>query len=299
LQLDPVEIKLAAGKTVAEVEIYVPDTHLAGQVVDEAGQPVPGARVHVTRLGIKGVDQFETDDKGEFSARGLRPGSVLVDAAEKDRRSAYTMASVPEEGEGPSLRIVLRRLRTFEGRIVSANGGVPGAMVQAWSPLAAQGSASTSNVDQAISDAEGRFRVELPADAALLNLLVLPPGFALRLLTLAWTSDQAIEIPVEPQGGTLVLDLPAEGSAPLLVHGGTFTLPQMLSAWTRMQGSRSPDPRRLVVPNVEAGAYSLCRGAGMVSRLRDGGEPPAAHCSTGVLAPNGDLLLKTPAGAGQ
>jgi hypothetical protein len=299
LQLDPVEIKVAEGKTVAEVEIHVPDTHLAGQVVDEAGQPVPGARVHVTRLGTKGVDQFETDDKGEFSARGLRPGSVLVDAAEKDRRSAYTMASVPEEGEGPSLRIVLRRQRTFEGRIVSANGGVPGAMVQAWSPLAAQGSASTSNIDQAVSDAEGRFRVELPADAALLNLLVLPPGFALRLLTLAWTSDQAIEIPVEPQGGTLVLDLPAEGSAPLLVHGGTFTLPQMLSAWARMQGARSPDPRRLVVPNVEAGAYSLCRGAGMVSRLRDGGEPPAAHCSTGVLAPNGDLLLKIPSRAGQ
>lgn len=297
LQLDPVEIKLAQGKTVAEVEIHVPATHLAGQVVDEDGRPVTGARVSVTRVGTKGVDQFETADKGEFSARGLRPGSVLVEATEKDRRTPYTMATVPEEGDSPWLRLVLRRLRTFEGRIVSANGGVPGAMVQAWSPLVAQGSASTSNIDQAVSDAEGRFRVELPADAALLNLLVLPPGFALRLLTLAWTPGQAVEIPVEPSGGTLVLELAAEGSAPLLVHGGTFTLPQMLSAWARMQGARSPDPRRLVVPNVEAGAYSLCRGAGVVSRLRNGGEPPAAHCSTGVLAPNGDLLLTTPSGA--
>ena len=299
LQLDPVEIKLAKGKTVAEVEIHVPDTHLAGQVVDEDGRPVTGARVSVTRVGTKGVDQFETDDKGEFSVRGLRAGPVLVDAMERDRRTPYTMATVPEEGDSPWLRLVLRRLRSFEGRIVSANGGVPGAMVQAWSPFVAQGSASTSNIDQAVSDAEGRFRVELPGDAALLNLLVLPPGFALRLLTLAWTSGQAIEIPVEPQGGTLVLELSAEGPAPLLVHGGTFTLPQMLSAWARMQGARSPDPRRLVVPNVEAGAYSLCRGAGVVSRLRNGGEPPAAHCSTGVLAPNGDLLLKTPDGAGR
>jgi hypothetical protein len=161
------------------------------------------------------------------------------------------MATVPEEGDSPWLRLVLRRLRTFEGRIVSANGGVPGAMVQAWSPFVAQGSASTSNIDQAISDAEGRFRVELPVDAAILNLLVLPPGFALRLLTLAWTPGQAVEIPVEPSGGTLVLELATEGSAPLLVHGGTFTLPQMLSAWARMQGARSSDPRRLVVPNVE------------------------------------------------
>jgi len=299
LQLDPVEIKLAKGKTVAEVEIHVPDTHLAGQVVDEDGRPVSGARVSVTRLGNKGIDQFETDDKGEFSVRGLRPGSVLVSAVEKDRRTPFTMATVPEEAEGPWLRLVLRRLRTFEGRIVSTNGRVPGAMVQAWSPLAAQGAASTSNVDQAVSDAEGRFWVELPADAKLLNLLVLPPGFALRLLTLAWTPGQAVEIPVEPSGGTLVLELATEGSAPLLVHGGTFTLPQMLSTWARMQGARSQDPRRLVVPNVEAGAYSLCRGAGVVSRLRNGGEPPAAQCSTGVLAPNGDLVLKIPSGAGR
>jgi hypothetical protein len=114
-----------------------------------------------------------------------------------------------------------------------------------------------------------------------------------------WTPGQAIEMPVEPSGGTLVIELAAEGPAPLPFHGETFTLPQMLSTWARMQGARSPDPRQLVVPNVEAGAYSLGRGAGVVSRLRNGGEPPVAQCSTDVLAPNADLLLKIQTGAGR
>jgi uncharacterized GH25 family protein len=298
VQLDPIEIKVAKGKTVAEVEIHIPDTHLVGQVVDETGRPVQGARVQIAKPGDKSVDSIDTDEKGEFSVRGLRPGSRLVEAVENDRRSDYTMVQVPDEGESPWLRLVIRRLRTFEGRIVSANGGVPGAMVQASAPLVDHGSASTSQSDQAISDADGRFQVELPADSAILNLLVFPPGYAMRLLTVAATAGQSIEIPVEPQGGTLILDLTAEGPSPLLVHGGTFTLPQILSAWARMQGARSRDPQRLVVPNVEAGVYSLCRGGGVVSKLREGGEPPAANCASGVLAPNGDLVLKAPVLAG-
>jgi hypothetical protein len=58
---------------------------------------------------------------------------------------------------------------------------------------------------------------------------------------------------------------------------------------------RTNNPTRLLVPNVSAGSYSVCVGAAAVSRLREGGEPPAASCSSGVLAPNGELVLKAPA----
>lgn len=40
---------------------------------------------------------------------------------------------------------------------------------------------------------------------------------------------------------------------------------------------------------------NLCMGAAAVSRLKQGGEPPAASCTSGVLAPSGELVLRAPA----
>jgi len=74
-------------------------------------------------------------------------------------------------------------------------------------------------------------------------------------------------------------------------------VPGMLKAWARMQGSRSSDPGRLILTNVEAGPYNLCVGAA-IPRLTQGGEPPAASCTGGFLAPNGELTLRAPASGG-
>jgi len=84
------------------------------------------------------------------------------------------------------------------------------------------------------------------------------------------------------------------GPNPLLVHGGSLAVPSMLKTWARMQGSRSSDSGRLVLTNVEAGPYNLCVGAA-IPRLTQGGEPPAASCTGGFLAPNGELVLRAPA----
>ena len=163
-------------------------------------------------------------------------------------------------------------------------------------PLNGQGAASAT---EAVSGADGGFHVELPSGITVLNLVILPPGYAMRLLAFPVSPGQLIEIQVEPQGGTLVLDQPDGGPTPLLAHGGVFTLLQPLQIWARMQGGRPMESGKLVLLNVEAGPYSFCRGVAAVSRMKEGGEPPAASCTSGVLAPNGDLLLKAPPLAAQ
>lgn len=292
--LEPLEIKPPAGKNRAEIEIRLPDTKLVGQVVDEAGQPVPAAHVyamHMAKPLKQGTDRFESDAKGEFSVRGLPSGSWLVKAEEEDRESDYLSTSLPEQGESPWLRIVIRKLQTFEGRIVSAAGGVPGAMIVAWPPLNGQNAASSA---EAVSGADGSFHVDLPSGTQVLNLAVLPPGYAMRLTALPVSPSQPIEIPVESQGGTLILERADGRPSPFLVHGGVYAITHILTNWARMQGVRPTASGRLVLPNVEAGSYSFCRGAGVVSRMTEGGEPPAASCAAGVLAPNGELVLGNP-----
>jgi hypothetical protein len=120
----------------------------------------------------------------------------------------------------------------------------------------------------------------------------------MRLTTTPVSPGQPIEISVESQGGTLTLEWAEGGPNPLLVHGGSFVVPGMLKVWARMQGSRSPDSGHLVLTNVEAGPYNFCVGGAAASRLTQGGEPPAANCAGGVLAPNGELVLRAPASGG-
>jgi hypothetical protein len=291
VSLESIEIKPPQGKNLAQVEIPVPDTKLAGQVVDEEGHPLPAAKVFAASTERKGTNPFETDEKGEFSVRGLQPGSWLVKAEQGDRQSDFQPVSLPAEGEAPWLRIVARKLQTLEGRIVSAAGPVAGARVLAWPPFNGQSGAGMAD---AVSGGDGSFHVELPAGTALLNLAVLPPGYAMRLTAVPVSPGQPIEIPVEPQGGTLILDMPEDGPTPILVHGGVYVLPMALKMWARMQGGRATDSGRLVLPAVEAGPYSVCRGAAAVTRMKEGGEPPAAGCTSGVLAPNGELELRSP-----
>jgi hypothetical protein len=292
VSLEPLEIKPPQGKNLAKVEIHVPDTKLSGQVVDDAGQPVRTAHIVIAHLDKRSTDQLDTDEKGEFSIRGLRPGSLIVKADDGERQSDFVPSTLPEKGEAPSLRLVVHKLQTFEGRVVSTAGGVPGAMILASSAFNGQGAAHTA---QAVSGADGSFHVDLPAGTTTLNLVVFPPGYAMRVMTAPVSPGQPIEISVESQGGTLTLEWVEGGPNPLLAHGGSFVVPSMLKAWVRMQGSRSSGSGRLVLTNVEAGPYSFCVGGAAVSRLTQGGEPPAANCTGGVLAPNGELLLRAPA----
>jgi hypothetical protein len=288
LALDPVEVTVPSGKTTATVNVRVPDTRLAGEVVDSANHRVPGALVSVFRSG---ASQVETDEKGEFELRGVKPGIAGIEAEDDTRTSGAVEVRIEEEQENPRLHLILQETLKVNGRVVSSLGPVPGAELTAFPSLDQVGFATAVS---AVTGPDGQFTLALHSGTARIDLLVLAPGFALRMLPIGLQPARPLEISVEQDGGTLVLEVPEDHSAfPLLAHAGTFTVPALLQRWAVLQGSRRT-PGRLVLPNVEPGAYSLCIRAS--ADLRQGKEPPAdGRCESGILPPLGELRLRLPA----
>lgn len=274
-----IEVKIPRGKSTAQVEIEVPDTTLEGEVVDEGGRPVPAAQV--SAFSNARIDsRVRSDDKGKFEIHGLPAGPVTLSAIEQERESGWVQTALVEGEGSPWVRLVVRRLTRARGRVVSPNGGIPGATILAW-----PASQPVSRVATTMSGPGGDFELELPEGESVIEVLVLPPGFAFRIATVRLDPGRPFELAVEPHGGTLIVEGSFAASEPLLVHDGVFVSLQPLRDWARMQGAPSSDPSRLVIPNVAGGAYNLCKGRA---------EASSAACKGGVLSPLGELVLRSP-----
>ncbi|HEY7216387.1 MAG TPA: carboxypeptidase-like regulatory domain-containing protein, partial [Thermoanaerobaculia bacterium] len=250
--LDPVEVKVPEGKTYAAVKVRIPDTRLAGEVVDETGRKAPRALVS---LYIKGNTQVYADEKGEFELRGVKPGPTAIEAEDGPRTTGPVEIVVEENRETPRVRLVLREVLTIRGRVFSSLGPTPGAQLNGFPAVDQVGYSSSFEV---VTGPDGGFLLKLPVSTQRVNLLVFAPGFAMRMMSVAVERDRPLEIAVEPTGGTLVLELPADAEPPpLLAHAGAFTFPLFLQRWATLQGAVQV-PGRLTLPNVEPGAYSLC-----------------------------------------
>lgn len=297
--LDPVEVRKRPGARRAEIEIDIPDTTLAGEVVDETGKAVPQASVQLDSgpRDRRKNSRFETDAEGKFRIRGLAPGPATVEAEAGERTSGWASVVIVDGGESPWLRLVVRARREVQGRVFSSVGAVPGAHVQGFPDL---GSAGVATGVEATSDPSGRFSFGLPAGSRSVHLRVMARGFALRILKASVDSDQALQIPLETQGGTLVIERPRaeEGTpppTPLLFHGGSFVPLELLRSWVQLQRVRWTDRGPLTIPGLEAGEYALCAGQEAVAAALAGTEPPASLCNRGFLVPSGELILKAPA----
>jgi hypothetical protein len=299
--LEPVEVKKLPGAKRAEIEITVPNTTLAGEVVGEDGKPVSQAFVQVdassSREKQKG-SRFETDEAGKFRIRGLAPGPAAVEAVADERSSGWTSIVVADEGESPWLRLIVRSRQEINGRIVSGSGAVPGARIEGFPDL---GSVGVASGVEATSDPSGQFSFGLPAGARAVHLQVLALGFAFRILKTPVDSGQTLQIPLESQAGTLILERaePRDGAPsplPLLFHGGSFVPVESLRRWVQLQRAPWAERGSLVVPGMEIGEYAFCIGREAVGAALAGTEPPAPSCSRGFLAPFGELLLKAPGG---
>lgn len=298
LRLPPVEIRKPAGKSYAPVELRIPDTRLQGEVVDERGQPVPQAQVMIKPLERMLPSFARTDEQGRFELRGLQPGLHFVHAEEGESESGWFQATVDEEHETPSLRLVLQDRMTIEGLVTSSRGPVPGARILAKGELGETGAASGM---EAVSGPAGEFTLKLPAGTHNVHLNVVAPGYATRMLKTQTGAGSVLEIPLEPAGGNLVLDFGSQTSdrlkalgAGLLAHNGTFVPLGTLFRWAQLQRAPQSDPHRLVVPNMEAGEYLVCLGDAAQTMVPRGLEPPPAECSRGYLLPLQELTLRMP-----
>ncbi len=280
--LEAVLVRVPDGETVAEIEIRLPDTRLAGRVVDGDGDPVAGA--NLTLVGLRQPKKrrealARSDGEGRFELRGLSPGEVVVQARKGPADSGWQNASIHERLEAPELTLVLEELLELSGRVVAGGQGVAGALLLAQPDPGAGGRPESQR--QAVSGPDGSFRLQLPRRGTALTLW--SPPFALRLLRLeAGQLRGPLELELSSSGGRLLLDLTGELAATpdldqlLLVRGGSS-----LSLLQLLRDLRLPTAdvlEVLAIPAAEDGTWAFCNRQ-------------SSRCASGYLAPGSELLL--------
>jgi hypothetical protein len=117
----------------------------------------------------------------------------------------------------------------------------------------------------------------------------------LRRLT-AWLLCLVLALPVQQQGGTPVLasGSPLAASFVVVLHGGGLLTLDDLRQWAQLNGQPPSDPARLVVPQVEPGAYAVCTVTLEDLQPLLAGLPPQGPCAGGNLGAGGELVLKVP-----
>lgn len=278
--LPPVEVEVEEGDRYAELELVLPDTTLPGEVVDAQGEPLPGVRV----TGFHADERFElsdsvSDEEGRFLLRGVTPGRVMLSAQGAGGASGGAMVTVPEKGSTEPVRLVLQKFESFQGRVTSPAGPVPGAQIIAF-PRGM--GLFISEQGRILTGPDGRFETRVPASATAVDVAVLAPGWAARLLRVAAPWPEEIAVEVRPGGGTLELAVSDEGRTSLR-HDGAELPFVFVDHWGRRGGVEGGNWR---LPDMEPGTWELC--------LRGGGAEARPACSRGFLPPGGLLELTTP-----
>lgn len=276
----------------ATVEIVLPDNLVIGRVVDAAGRAVE--RAGVTLWNTTSVQRTDSGPDGRFQFRGVDSGLARLSATERSTRRSSEEISVlvVEDDSGAPVVLRLRETRRLTGRVVSTFGPVPGARVVAFPlrPAPAPGQDARTDID-------GSFGMDVPQRTSSALLVVSPPGQALRVVERP-VGEAPAEVAVSSAGGTLEVSWLAPGaeieegkSLSLAVDG--LPLPGAeLAQWAIGHGERFETPTGLRVGNLAPGTYRACVGPKLWNGL-DLPDPrhPAVHCDEGYLAPGGELVL--------
>ncbi len=270
--LQKVEVKAVEAR--ASVSLELPGTALGGTAMSEDSVPIANAIV-TAKTDDSTLQEFTAED-GSFRFDGLPAGSIQLSAS-----SAGTLMSDPmtvaleEKHPSEGLRLVLHEASFLRGRVTSAAGGVPGAVVYAFS----LGDPSPTIVPTPCNES-GDFRARLNAGATEAAVIVTAPGFSLRAMRVPLGKGPVL-VPVEQNGGRLEIDFdPKEGAFPLILEDGIPIHFGILAAWARATGG-AVSSTHLAVDGMAPGNYSVCGG----------GLAALSNCHAGVLAPLGQLKI--------
>jgi hypothetical protein len=277
----------------ATLEISLPDTRIFGRVVDEQGKPVPGADV-----AVRGQDMdllATTDSAGEFEARGLTEGSVVLGAQSSSSRASDRVFATLVEGRavGP-IELRLHPTQRLTGTVTSPQGPVVGSrvMILARTPDGGQAVAMTGT--------DGAFQVDLARAAPRVLAVVSAPGFALRAFD-AQTEQESLLLPVTEPSGSLEITLPLTGDEILrknlvlaAFQNGLPVPIAVLSQWARDHGQTwEIADRTLRLPEVAPGEYRVCLLPRQLElSLPWSSAPTSPDCASGLLSPGATLSLK-------
>jgi hypothetical protein len=287
-QIRAVPVETMGMGDAADVRIDLPATLLRGRIADDQGRPAAGTVMVLAGEIRQRADQVRADEDGTFEIQGLEPGSYVLQALGSGGTGSSQPAEVevPEEGETPEVELRLRRNRVVEGIVRGPSYPVPGAYLLA-SARGVEGGPTAQLLLRATTDVQGKYALTVPADAEALDLVVLPPGFALTTLRMSLPEQPALhreDVHVHDAGGSLKLrvDEPLEGWDGFVVSrdGIDIGYPALLQ-WARLQGG-GPAADTVHIPRLSFVEYRACL-------FRDGQNK---GCRAGFLPPGGDLELE-------
>jgi RNA polymerase sigma factor (sigma-70 family) len=200
-----IAIALEPGERREDLRLELPSgSSITGRVVGPAGEPLAGARVSVRLLRRV---HAPTRADGSFELGGLAPGRYTLVAFPPDPLPAGALPLAPavasEVPAGASGVLLALSARDFvEGFVLAANGDpVEHALVSATGEL-------EPAVEAALTDAEGRFRLEVVPQGARLDLRARrtepAPGYRYGRAALGPPSPEATAKDV-PAGSTSVV----------------------------------------------------------------------------------------------
>ena len=162
-------------------------TEVAGRVIGADGSPATQAFVELELSVPKVYNQggelsSSTDSKGEFSIKGVPPGSYILSASESDQGRHYTAQQKVEVGETKidSIVVAIGRGAKLQGRVVSS-GGVGLDLSRARINLGSTAEDETAASAYAEVKKDGTFELEGVADGSyMLGLWGLEQGWFVK-----------------------------------------------------------------------------------------------------------------------
>ncbi len=245
-----------------------PPTRLDVLVVDPAGRPVEGAFVAVApvtgayrpggEIAPEKARTGFTSADGRVRLEALPPGPWNAWVSAK----GFVTAPVRRVASGP-LRVRLERGGVIAGVVREGDGGRPVAgarvVVESDVPSLAVGGADPVH-PEAVTDAEGRFRLEGIGRAAV-RLSVRAPGYA-RATRSGVRAGSSVELYLFP-GATLSGSVRDDAGRPVR---GALVRAQGDTAWEAPAPERTDESGRFVMAGVAPGEYTLV--------AREGGRAP-------------------------
>lgn len=268
------------------VAIDLPDSTLAGSVVDEEGEPIPLALITVQSKAGEFM-QTAASSAGRFSVHGLVSGQYEI-SAESQMHAADSLTIELDAEKPPSdVRLVGRRRRELRGRVLSSYGPVAGAQV-----VVRARNQRTSRLYPYATGAAGSFAVTIPHQASEFDVVSMSAGFAFQLDHLVY-GKEPVTIRLNQRGGTLILRT-SEPSPFLVRSGATMPLRLLQNRWPVEIETAADGTAKTIAPMMAPGSYALCSvPAANVDVFRNtGGAAGAKQCVAGVLDSLGTLTLE-------
>lgn len=262
-------VELTIEKDQRDLTIELPDTEVAGWVVDAEGARLPRAQVIVQSSA--GVVMKDAAADGSFRLRGIAPGAAKIHATHPATKEYSRIREVTVTGAQPvvNLELAIEAASDLAGVVLSNGQPVAGARVAGYGDLA-----RGARQERTVTALDGSFRLAFPDDAREILLLVAAAGRTLQAFPIAGRPRSKTTLELAPAGGTLRLEW-GEKAQPAIYANGALLPLNDLFLWARSHGQNIVD-RAVNIPHLAPGSYRFCNGA---------------RCADGILAARGTLTL--------